>query len=139
MMNLLQTEYAQKIADNETLENATRGKMEEMTKRVNRMETNLAQMTELLKGMTKSQSVMEGASMSASEARSVESKAIYTVQAIIPGRAWLKSESGDTVTVAEGDYLKNYGRVTKIDPYDGVVAIDTGKKVIMLSYGMGSD
>ena len=60
---------------------------------------------------------------------------IYSVQAIIPGRAWLKSEAGDTVTVAEGDMLKGLGRITKIDPYDGVVEIDTGNKIISLSYG----
>ncbi len=141
IMNLLQTEYAQKIADTETLENATRGKIEEVTKRVNRMEASLNQMTDLLKGMSKSQSSneMESVSTPVSEAKSTEPRTIYVVQAIIPGRAWLKSESGDTVTVAEGDYLKNYGRVSKIDPYDGIVAIDTGKKMITLSYGMGSD
>jgi hypothetical protein len=141
MMNLLQTEYAQKISDTETLENAARGKIEEITKRVNRMEASLNQMTDLLKGMSKSQSSngMESVSTSVPEARPAEPTTVYAVQAIIPGRAWLKSESGDTVTVAEGDYLKNYGRVSKIDPYDGIVAIDTGKKVITLSYGMGSD
>jgi hypothetical protein len=142
MMNLLQTEYAQKIADYETQSNATRGKMEEITKRVNRIETSLNQINELLQGMSKSQaSGMMGnmPSTPGAEARSTEPKAIYSVQAIIPGRAWLKSESGDTVTVAEGDYLKNYGRITKIDPYDGIVDIDTGKRVITLTYGVGSD
>ncbi len=61
------------------------------------------------------------------------------MQAIIPGRAWLKSDSGDTVTVAEGDLLKGYGRVTKIDPYDGVVTIDNGNRIVTLSYGSGGD
>lgn len=73
--------------------------------------------------------------MPAAPMKVMEPKVIYTVQAIIPGRAWLKSETGETVTVAEGDVLKNYGRVTKIDPYDGVVDIDTGNKMITLSYG----
>jgi hypothetical protein len=72
-------------------------------------------------------------------AKPVEARTTYIVQAIIPGRAWLKSESGDTVTVAEGDLLKDYGRVTKIDPYDGVVDIDTGTKILVLSYGTGND
>ncbi len=143
MMNLLQTEYAQKIADTETQSNAVRGKMEELTKRVNRMETSLSQITQLLQGMNKSQASgpmgSAPASMYNAASRSSEPRMIYSVQAIIPGRAWLKSESGDTVTVAEGDYLKKYGRVTKIDPYDGVVSIDTGNKVIMLSYGLDGE
>ena len=50
MMNLLQTEYAQKIADSETQANAARGKMEELTKRVNRMESNLNQIMQILQG-----------------------------------------------------------------------------------------
>jgi hypothetical protein len=71
--------------------------------------------------------------------RQVEPQATYTVQAIIPGRAWLKSDSGETVTVAEGDTLRGYGRVVKIDPYDGVVAIDIGGKIISLSYGVTAE
>lgn len=59
----------------------------------------------------------------------------FTVQAIIPGRAWLKSDNGDTVTVAEGDLVKSLGRVSRIDPYDGVVEINTGTRLVSLSYG----
>jgi hypothetical protein len=140
VMNLLQTEYAQKISDYETQGTAMRGKMEELTKRINRMETSLNQITQLLQGASRSQaSGMTSSAASFPELKSGEPKTIYTVQAIIPGRAWLKSEAGDTVTVAEGDLLKAYGRVTKIDPYDGIVAIDTGSKVITLSYGVGAD
>ncbi len=62
----------------------------------------------------------------------------YNVQAIIPGRAWLRSNNGDTVTVAEGDEIKGVGRVTKIDPYDGVVVIDVRGRSVSLSYGSGS-
>ena len=59
------------------------------------------------------------------------------MQAIIPGRAWLRTENGETITVAEGDMLKSLGRVTKIDPYDGTILIDTGVKVLTLTYGNG--
>jgi hypothetical protein len=141
MMNLLQTEYAQKIADTETQGNVMRGKMEELTRRINHMEASLNQITQLLQGVSKSQAsgVMGSTPAFNSAAKSLEPRMIYSVQAIIPGRAWLKSEAGDTVTVAEGDYLKGYGRVVKIDPYDGIVAIDTGSKVINLSYGVSGD
>lgn len=62
----------------------------------------------------------------------------YSVQAIIPGRAWLKSDSGDTITVAEGDSIRELGRIIKIDPYDGVVVVNTGNRVVSLSYGSAS-
>jgi hypothetical protein len=66
-----------------------------------------------------------------------EAKSPYNVQAIIPGRAWLRAENGETLTVTEGDLIKDLGRVSKIDPYDGVVEINTGTKVISLAYGNG--
>jgi len=135
IMNLLQTEYAQKIADYETQQTAARGKMEELTKRLNRIEKSLNEMTNLLQsknggGMAESQVVAVPAMTHPETPRNS-----YTVQAIIPGRAWLKSDSGETVTVAEGDLLRDYGRITKIDPYDGIVNIDNGSKIITLSYG----
>lgn len=127
MMNLLQTEYAQKISDTEMQENMMRGKMDEISKKINRIESNLQQVA---------QKAREEPAVPVTRAGRNEPKINYTVQAIIPGRAWLKSESGDTVTVAEGDILRNYGRITKIDPYDGIVEIDTGNRVVALSYGM---
>lgn len=130
LMNLLQTEYAQKMADYETQLTMTRGKLEEITKRLNRIDTTLSQLNQ-----GGPQSVVQEVAAPTTVMKVLEPKMVYTVQAIIPGRAWLKSESGETVTVAEGDVLRNYGRVTKIDPYDGVVNIDTGNKIITLSYG----
>jgi hypothetical protein len=146
MMNLLQTEYAQKISDYETQNMSSRGKMEELTKRLNRMEATLNQLAQLLQSggrqaggvmLVPQPGMMVG--VPAEPVKMMEPKTTYSVQAIIPGRAWLKSEAGDTVTVAEGDVLRSYGRVTKIDPYDGIVNIDTGNKVITLSYGMNAE
>ena len=71
-------------------------------------------------------------------AAATEPKIAYTVQAIIPGRAWLRSDAGDTVTVTEGDVIKDVGRITKIDPYDGIVQVNTGTKVVSLTYGNNS-
>ncbi len=137
IMNLLQTEYAQKIADYETQQTAARGKMEELTKRLNRIEDSLNQMTKLLQSSAKNNSGVTEAQVVAAQpmVHPEVPQNTYTVQAIIPGRAWLKSDSGETVTVAEGDLLRDYGRITKIDPYDGIVNIDNGSKIITLSYG----
>lgn len=141
VMNLLQTEYAQKMSDYENQNNLVRGKMDELNKRINRIEASLSQITQLLQQGLEKPPTSPHTMTQALAVPHVSSgpKMTYTVQAIIPGRAWLKSESGDTVTVAEGDILKNYGRIAKIDPYDGVVDIDTGNKVITLSYGMTAE
>ncbi len=48
------------------------------------------------------------------------------VYAIIPGRAWLRSANGKTITVTEGDNAGEYGKVLKIDAGNGVVVTSSG-------------
>ena len=50
----------------------------------------------------------------------------YTVHAVVPGRAWLKSSKGQIVTVAEGDSIAHYGKVLVIDAANGVVLTSSG-------------
>ncbi len=50
----------------------------------------------------------------------------YTVHAVVPGRAWLKSTTGQIVTVAEGDSIGNYGKILVIDAANGVVLTSSG-------------
>ena len=56
----------------------------------------------------------------------VGSAATMSVHAIIPGRAWLKSKDGSTLTVTEGDTLDRYGKVLVIDASNGVVITSSG-------------
>jgi intracellular multiplication protein IcmG len=135
LMNMQQNQINQKMMEYELQNKATQDRMLALNKRLANMEATLNKMAQMMReggGRVRS-------TAPAPERRSAEPKMIYTVQAIIPGRAWLKSDTGDTVTVAEGDLLKDYGRVSKIDPYDGIVQIDTGSRVITLSYGAGGE
>lgn len=50
----------------------------------------------------------------------------YSVHAIIPGRAWLKSASGQILTVTEGDKIGDYGTVAVIDAANGLVRTSSG-------------
>lgn len=47
------------------------------------------------------------------------------VQAAIPGRAWLRSETGQLLTVIPGDEVAGYGRVVSIDPTSGTVVMSS--------------
>jgi intracellular multiplication protein IcmG len=47
------------------------------------------------------------------------------VQAAIPGRAWLLSQTGELLTVARGDDVPGYGRVMNIDPIVGTVTMSS--------------
>ena len=50
----------------------------------------------------------------------------FVVHAIIPGRAWLKSNNGQIMTVTEGDTLGDYGKVLVIDAASGMVLTSSG-------------
>lgn len=61
-----------------------------------------------------------------SASHSVDQLPSLTVYAIIPGRAWLRSPNGKTLTVTEGDTLAEFGKVLKIDASNGVVITTSG-------------
>ncbi len=52
---------------------------------------------------------------------------IYYIQALIPGRAWLLSNNGITITVREGSRIPGYGVVKLIDPSQGRVLTGSGR------------
>jgi len=147
IISQIQTETAQKLADNDAQSIAVQEKLQDFTMRIASVETALSRLGKSMQDVKAPASIstsrpLSGPSDTVAEvvARPTpEIKSSYTVQAIIPGRAWLKSDAGDTITVAEGDILKKIGRIIKIDPYDGVVQIDNGGKLITLSYGVNSE
>ncbi|RDI48617.1 hypothetical protein [Aquicella lusitana] len=135
LMNQFQADYAQKLNDYAAQNKAMQDQLQALNSRLAGMES---QMTQLIQALTRGQGQGAGAAAPAqAQPQAAEPKIAYNVQAIIPGRAWLRSDSGETLTVAEGDLIKGVGRVTKIDPYDGVVEINTGNRVVSLSYGNG--
>lgn len=132
LINRMQLDYTQKISEVSAQNKFLQDELRALNARVATME---AQFNQLMQSVIKPGAAGRNAALPGAQPR--EPKISYNVQAIIPGRAWLKSDSGEAVTVAEGDTLKDLGRVTKIDPYDGVVEINTGNKVVHLTYGSG--
>jgi intracellular multiplication protein IcmG len=66
-------------------------------------------------------------------AKPIVKRTSYFVEAVVPGRAWLQTSNGRTVTVTIGERLNGYGLVTLIDPYTGNVKTSSGA---MIRYGM---
>ena len=50
----------------------------------------------------------------------------HVLHAIIPGRAWLKSESGNIITITEGELLNDYGKIVEINPNNYFVRTSSG-------------
>ncbi len=152
LIGQLQAEYAHKVADYEMQNKMLQEQVHTLNTRLASMEAEMSKLVQTVnkppaasnEGMSNlsENKSLHGSSAVITAPPSVPSpqanyKSNYTVQAIIPGRAWLRTENGETITVAEGDVLKNLGKVSKIDPYDGIILIDTGSKVITLTYGNG--
>lgn len=53
-------------------------------------------------------------------------KPIYYVRAVVPGRAWLETQHGKTITVSLGDNLPGYGVITAIDTNQGTLTTSLG-------------
>lgn len=140
-INQLQAEYQQKLNEYASQNKALQDQLQTLNSRVAGMESQMGQLVQALLHQNapppSQTAVIHNAEPAAPQIAASEPRIAFNVQAIIPGRAWLRSDDGETVTVAEGDIIKELGRVTKIDPYDGVVEINTGTKVISLSYGAG--
>ncbi|WP_367606357.1 type IVB secretion system protein IcmG/DotF [Legionella sp. W05-934-2] len=53
----------------------------------------------------------------------------YSIQAVIPGRAWLIGSNGSTITVSKGSRIASYGIVRIIDAQMGRVVTSSGKVI----------
>lgn len=56
----------------------------------------------------------------------------YTVEAVVPQRAWIQAGDGSTITVTIGEALPGLGAVVSIDPYSGNVTTASGT---VIKYG----
>ncbi len=59
--------------------------------------------------------------------RHAQSATIYYINAVIPGRAWLISTNGSTLTVREGTLVPGYGVVKLIDSIQGRILTTSGR------------
>ena len=51
---------------------------------------------------------------------------VYTIRALVPGRAWLQTSNGQSITVINGDQIPGYGSVQDIDLNAGQVVLSDG-------------
>jgi intracellular multiplication protein IcmG len=58
-----------------------------------------------------------------------EELSIYYINAVIPGRAWLISTNGSTLTVREGTKIPGYGVVRLIDSMEGRILTSSGRVI----------
>lgn len=126
----------------ETTISALNTTVEQLNKTINAMDNRVLSLTETVDGLSQDlanvKKVMIDEDMDLASPGTVKfsnkkqpqtvgsSAPSYTVHAIIPGRAWLKSSSGQIITVTEGDKIGDYGTVAVIDSANGLVRTSSG-------------
>jgi intracellular multiplication protein IcmG len=127
----IQTQTAQNKAQLETVQN----QLNTLTNSVTTMQNNLASITTQLQVLTskleaQGEKVIEvhPKPLIVSPPRILIKKlpTPYFIQAMIPGRAWLITPHGHTVTVSVGDHLFGYGTIIRIVPTRGIVMTSSG-------------
>ncbi len=82
----------------------------------------------LSEGAQKQQKVLEG--LIATSPISKTNKNInksYTIDALISGRAWLKSSNGNSIVVGVGDELSGFGKIIEIDATTNTITTNSGQ------------
>lgn len=126
-VQVLETQLAQtasQLSTYQTQAAAAQSSADAMAKTVGQVETQMTQINNALQTLINASKspTMPQAAMGPTmpPARN------YFVQAIIPGRAWLKANNGQIITVGLGDLVPGFGKVVLIDPQNGVVQTDAG-------------
>ncbi len=60
---------------------------------------------------------------------------VFSIRALVPGRAWLQSNDGQSITVIDGDTVPGYGSVQDIDLNAGQVVLSDGT---IIGYNLNS-
>ena len=121
-----QAQNTQKIA---ALQSQVRNMNRQFTDLNTRLKTLLGTLQEQVVGLKKAREAAQKVAVLNKKAQKD-----YSVQAMIPGRAWLKTSKGQGLSVTQGNVVPGYGVVTDIDVDNGIVRTSSGA---VLSYTLG--
>ncbi|GAB4222677.1 MAG: hypothetical protein Tsb005_15310 [Gammaproteobacteria bacterium] len=97
--------------------------LQNMSKKIEQQQSALAQQETLLLKLQPKPKPTPTASK-----ESLKKQQVYYLEAAVPGRAWLRSNQGHSLTVGRGDRIPGYqGVVLHIDPQVGEVVLSSGK------------
>lgn len=125
----------QQLAANADMNESNQAQIASLIKSIDSMQSQMAKLNNALQAIvTATSQAGHGQSGYVSTTivtgTNLQSAPDYYVQAIIPGRAWLKNSNGQIITVAPGDAVPGYGTVSTIDSQSGVVTTSTGTKIV---------
>lgn len=100
--------------------------MTEMQNSLVGLDSKVAVISDALQKLVQQQQAVKQAQEQKKQAAKAIPKPIFYVRAMIPGRAWLITQDGSTITVSVGDTIPGYGVVDAIDSNQGTVTMSSG-------------
>lgn len=100
----------------------TSGELQQLAERMGQLEQNMNQMRQQVRKSTPAPAAT-GSNQPTAGASS--HAAGISVEAVIPGRAWVRNQEGVLMVVEVGDEIPGVGKVTRIDAREGIVATTT--------------
>ncbi|MCD6055975.1 MAG: hypothetical protein K0R12_937 [Gammaproteobacteria bacterium] len=128
-LSALQTEQAKDKARIQTLETQLSTMADQFTNLNKKLQGSLVALEKQITALNEARLRQQQA-----EVLNKKAQEEYTVQAIIPGRAWLKTRESKMITVTQGDTIPGYGTVTDIDVENGLVRTSLGA---VFTYALG--
>ncbi|MFI4954812.1 MAG: hypothetical protein ACHP9Y_02755 [Gammaproteobacteria bacterium] len=110
------------LENNKNVGTQNNDQLQQLVKRIGQLEQNMNQMRQQVRKPAPAAPAgtnnQPGASASANAAG-------ISVEAVIPGRAWIRTQEGVLMVVEVGDEIPGVGKVTRIDAREGIVATTT--------------
>ena len=124
----------------------TAGKIVNVDRNLGLIQQDISQLTQVVKALTEQVAELQaarqaikadaadrarrsGQAAAGSTQKAPHVSQTMTIHAIIPGRAWIRTQDGKTLSVAEGDMLGQFGKVLKIDAATGSVLTSSGATI----------
>ena len=120
---------AQEMASNHDQLLGLRDAVSKAQQDISSVSQNVSQLTVAMQQLLLEIQQLNPPSKIKSKKKATKPLAIYHIRAIVPGRVWLESADGKSVTLRVGNKLEGYGTVEVISPQQGMVLMSDGSYI----------
>lgn len=109
-----------------------RSQLSDLQNSVSQMQSDNQQLQTSVANLTSQMQLMSeelGKLMAKAPPKITGNKIIFHLRAVIPDRAWITSNTGQSISVTVGDHVTEYGTVQSIDAQHGIVTTSSGRKI----------
>lgn len=128
------TALAQRVKDNQSMISSVLVRMNSLEQSLGEMNKTLESINSNVKKAAQKPVVKKPTVTRKPVAKKPSIQRVYGLKAVVPGRAWIESASGDSRSITVGDRIPGHGKVKVISPIEGYVLTTSGTMIV---YGPG--